>query len=101
MNDICASLQKHLVNMLLGRVEEASIHTGIKQIAIAGGVSANSGLRKDLELRAKKLNWKVFIPAFEYCTDNAGMIAMAAHFKFLKGDFCSIDVTPLARMPIN
>jgi N6-L-threonylcarbamoyladenine synthase len=99
--DICASLQRHLVKMLLTRVEQASQQTGINRIAIAGGVSANSALRKSLQELASKKNWEVFIPAFEYCTDNAGMIAMAAHYKFLKSEFCNIDVTPLARMPLN
>ncbi len=99
-NDICASLQQHLVNMLLTRVDQAAKQTGIKHIAVAGGVSANSGLRKSLTALGEQRGWKVFIPAFEYCTDNAAMIAMAAHFKFLKGAFCEIDVTPLARMPI-
>jgi N6-L-threonylcarbamoyladenine synthase len=101
LNDICASLQQHLVNMLLARLEQAVKRTGIKQIAIAGGVSANSGLRTSLTALGDKHGWRIFVPAFEYCTDNAGMIAMAAHFKFLKGDFCSLDTTPLARMPIN
>jgi len=100
LHDICASLQRHLVKMLLTRLEQASAQTGIKNIAIAGGVSANSGLRKSLEEMAVKQAWRVFIPAFEYCTDNAAMIAMVAHHKFLKGDFCDIEVTPLARMPI-
>lgn len=100
MYDICASLQHHLVKMLLDRVAEASIQTGIKEIAIAGGVSANSGLRNTLQQRAQEKGWTVFIPAFEYCTDNAAMIAMAAHFKYLRGEFCPIDVTPLARMPL-
>ena len=100
LHDICASLQQHLVNMLLDRVEEASFKTGIKEIAIAGGVSANSGLRSELKKRGQEMNWNVYIPAFEYCTDNAGMIAMAAYYKFLKKEFCSIDVTPMARMPI-
>src|SRR5688572_9869570 len=98
--DICASLQQHLVMMLLNRLKQASAQTGIKTIAIAGGVSANSGLRKSLNLIGETLGWKVFIPAFEYCTDNAAMIAIAAHYKFLKGDFTSLDVVPLARMPI-
>jgi N6-L-threonylcarbamoyladenine synthase len=101
LNDICASLQQHLVKMLLTRLEQASLKTGIKNIAIAGGVSANSGLRSALQELAAKKGWKVFIPAFEYCTDNAGMIAIAAHYKFLKKEFCSIDVTPLARMPLT
>jgi N6-L-threonylcarbamoyladenine synthase len=100
LGDICASLQHHLVTMLLTRVEQASSQTGIKQIAIAGGVSANSGLRKSLMGLGEKKGWRIFIPAFEHCTDNAAMIAMAAHYKFLKGDFCTLDVAPLARMPI-
>jgi N6-L-threonylcarbamoyladenine synthase len=98
--DICASLQQHLVMMLLDRLAEASEQTGITEIAIAGGVSANSGLRNSLQQLAKTKQWNVYIPAFEYCTDNAAMIAMAAHHKFLKGEFCSLDVSPLARMPL-
>jgi N6-L-threonylcarbamoyladenine synthase len=101
LNDICASLQSHLVMMLLHRVAQASQKTGIQNIAIAGGVSANSGLRKSLREMSTKKNWNVFIPAFEYCTDNAAMIAMVAHYKFLKSDFCAINVVPLARMPIE
>jgi N6-L-threonylcarbamoyladenine synthase len=98
--DICASLQNHLVTMLLTRLKQASHQTGIKTVAIAGGVSANSGLRKNLKLLGETLGWSIFIPAFEYCTDNAAMIAMTAHYKFLKGEFCGLDVTPLARMPV-
>jgi N6-L-threonylcarbamoyladenine synthase len=101
LNNICASIQRHLVNMLLNRVIDASEQTGIKEIAIAGGVSANSGLRSGLEKLANKKSWKVYIPAFEYCTDNAAMIAMAAHYKYLRKEFCNLDVSPLARMPIN
>lgn len=100
LNDICASLQAHLVGMLLKRVEQAAKQTNIKEIAIAGGVSANSGLRKSLLALADRKQWQVYIPAFEYCTDNAGMIAMAAHYKFLQNDFTDLSVTPLARMPI-
>jgi N6-L-threonylcarbamoyladenine synthase len=99
-DDICASLQHHLVTMLLNRLRQASAQTSIKTIAIAGGVSANSGLRKNLQALGETLGWKVFIPALEYCTDNAAMIAMAAHYKFLKGEFTSLDVVPLARMPL-
>jgi N6-L-threonylcarbamoyladenine synthase len=98
--DISASLQQHLVNMLLTRLIQASEQTGIRDIAIAGGVSANSWLRNSLKAVGEKKGWRIFIPAFEYCTDNAGMIAMAAHYKFLKGEFSALDVTPLARMPI-
>ena len=86
--------------MLLTRLIQASEQTGIRDIAIAGGVSANSGLRNSLKAVGEQKGWRIFIPAFEYCTDNAGMIAMAAHYKFLKGEFSALDVTPLARMPI-
>jgi N6-L-threonylcarbamoyladenine synthase len=99
--DICASLQHQLVKMLLDRLTEASAQTGIKEIAIAGGVSANSGLRNSLQQLAKSKGWNVYIPAFEYCTDNAAMIAMAAHYKYLKGEFCALDVSPLARMSLS
>lgn len=100
LNDICASLQHALIGMLLAKLEQASDQTGIREIAIAGGVSANSGLRKSLHALGEKKGWNIFVPAFEYCTDNAAMIAMAAHFKFLKKDFSPLDVTPLARMPV-
>lgn len=100
LHDICASLQHTLVSMLLSKLEKASEQMGIREIAIAGGVSANSGLRKNLKTIAEKRNWNIFIPAFEYCTDNAAMIAMAAHFKFLRKDFSRLDVTPLARMAV-
>jgi N6-L-threonylcarbamoyladenine synthase len=101
LTDICASLQRHLVGMLLTRLEQASMQTGIKNIAIAGGVSANSGLRTSLQQLGERKNWRIFIPRFEYCTDNAAMIAMAAHYKFLKEDFSTLEVVPLARMPIG
>jgi N6-L-threonylcarbamoyladenine synthase len=100
LNDICASLQHTLVSMLLSKLEKASEQTGIREIAIAGGVSANSGLRKSIKATADKRDWNIFIPAFEYCTDNAAMIAMAAHYKFLQKDFTTLEVTPLARMPV-
>jgi N6-L-threonylcarbamoyladenine synthase len=100
MNDVCASLQQHLVNMLLTRLVQASEQTGIKEIAIAGGVAANSGLRRGLATLAETKGWRIYIPMFEYCTDNAAMIAMAAHFKFIKGEFSGLEVTPLARMPL-
>lgn len=100
LHDICASIQHHIVKMLLDRLEEASEQTGVTEIAIAGGVSANSGLRNGLQQLGKKNRWNVYIPKLEYCTDNAAMIAMAAHYKFLKGEFCGLDVSPLARMPI-
>ncbi|WP_026945331.1 tRNA (adenosine(37)-N6)-threonylcarbamoyltransferase complex transferase subunit TsaD [Algoriphagus marincola] len=98
--DLCASIQYTLIEMLRIKLVQAAKETGIRQVAIAGGVSANSGLRKTLELEAKKRNWELFIPKFEYCTDNAAMIAMAAHFKYLEGEFSSLEVTPLAKMKI-
>lgn len=101
LNDICASIQHKLVQMLLKRVEQASAKTAISEIAIAGGVSANSGLRKSLQELAAKKGWNVYIPKFEYCTDNAAMIAVAAHFKYLNKDFAELSVAPLARMPIG
>lgn len=98
LNDICASVQHTLVRMVLQKLRRAARELNIKEVAIAGGVSANSGLRKTLHEMGEKEGWKVYIPDFQYCTDNAGMIAMAAHFKYLKGDFSSQDVSPLPRM---
>lgn len=97
--DICASLQANLIGMLLTRLKEASNITGIHDIAIAGGVSANKGLRSKLERMAEKEKWNVYIPSLEYCTDNAAMIAMAAHYKFIKQEFSDLSATPMARMP--
>jgi N6-L-threonylcarbamoyladenine synthase len=101
INDICASLQYRLIQMLIQKLKLAAKQTGIKQIAIAGGVAANSGLRSELQSLADKLNWTIYIPEFQYCTDNAAMIAMAAHFKFLKGEFCEMDVSPMANLAID
>lgn len=101
LNDICASLQRHLVQMLLHKLKLASQQTGIKEIAIAGGVAANSGLRNALADSAKELGWTIFIPDFQYCTDNAAMIAIAAHYKFLEGKFCGMDVAPVPNLGIG
>ncbi|MFM1912173.1 MAG: N(6)-L-threonylcarbamoyladenine synthase [Bacteroidota bacterium] len=98
--DICASVQYTLIQILLNKVKKSMRDLGLKQIAIAGGVSANSGLRKDLQDLGRKMGWEVFIPDFQYCTDNAAMIAIAAHFKAEKSEFCGHDVTPLARYKI-
>lgn len=100
LNDICASYQAHLIKYLLKNLLSVSKETGIKQIAIAGGVSANSGLRSELELLGKKHQWQTFIPKFEYCTDNAAMIAITGYYKFLNKEFCGLEVTPLARYDI-
>ncbi len=98
LDDICASIQKTLVGMLLQKLRKASREYRIKNIAIAGGVSANQGLRKSLAEMAEKEGWQVFIPEFEYCTDNAAMIAMAAHYKYLAGEFVGQEVSALPRM---
>lgn len=98
LDDICASIQKTLVDMLMLKLIKAARHHNIKNIAIAGGVSANSGLRNKMAETAESENWNVFVPDFQYCTDNAGMIAMAAHYKFLAKEFVSQGVTALPRM---
>ena len=97
LNDICASIQSRTVSILLNKLKKASEQTGIKNICIAGGVSANSGLRKAFEETGKELNWKTFIPPFQYCTDNAGMIAITAYYKYLGGDFTDLSISPSAR----
>lgn len=96
--DVCASVQERIITILLNKLKKAAVQFDIKNIAIAGGVSANSGLRTALNQAAEELNWNVFIPKFEYCTDNAAMIAIAGHYKFLNQDFVGQDVAPIARM---
>lgn len=98
MADICASIQHVLVEMLLQKLRKAVKQTGITEIAVAGGVAANSGLRSALERESSERGWRVYIPKFEYCTDNAAMIAMAAHFKFLAEDFATMEASPMPRM---
>jgi N6-L-threonylcarbamoyladenine synthase len=98
--DLSASIQFTIIKMLLNKVKRAINETGIKQIAIAGGVSANSGLRKSLNEMASKNGWKTFIPKLQYSTDNAAMIAMAGYFKFLDKEFATQDVTPYTRSRI-
>lgn len=97
LQDICASIQNRIVSILLNKLKKAAAETGIKNICIAGGVSANSGLRNSFTLLGEKLGWKTFIPSFEYCTDNAGMIAITAYYKYLEKDFTDLSVTPSAR----
>ncbi|NGM74577.1 tRNA (adenosine(37)-N6)-threonylcarbamoyltransferase complex transferase subunit TsaD [Sphingobacterium sp. SGL-16] len=99
MNDICASVQERIVSILLNKLKKAAKQTGVKDVAIAGGVSANSGLRESLLAMGEKYKWRVFIPKFEYCTDNAAMISIAGYHKYLKGEFVGQDVAPLARIP--
>lgn len=95
--DICASVQSRIVSILINKLKKAADQYGVREIAIAGGVSANSGLRAELLSTGAQEGWQVYIPKFEYCTDNAAMIAIAGHHKFLKGDFASQSVEPLAR----
>lgn len=95
--DICASIQHRIITILLNKLKKASLETGIRDVCIAGGVSANSGLRKALEETGVKEGWRTFIPAFQYCTDNAGMIAITAYYKLLAGQVDDLSVTASAR----
>lgn len=97
LQDVCASIQQRIVTILLNKLQKAAKETGIKNICIAGGVSANSGLRNGLTELGNRIGWNTFIPKFEYCTDNAGMIAITAYYKYLKEDFADITVSPTAR----
>lgn len=98
LEDICASIQHTIINILMDKLKKAVKQTGIRQIAIGGGVSANSGIRKTLKEAEEKYQWKTFIPKFEYTTDNAAMIAIAGHYKFITGDFADLGVTAKARI---
>jgi N6-L-threonylcarbamoyladenine synthase len=97
-NDICASVQSAIIEILMEKLILASRQTGIKHVAIAGGVSANSGLRKSLIETGEHLNWEVYIPEISYSTDNAAMIALTGYYKFLKKDFASHGDAPFARI---
>ena len=100
LNDICASVEKRIATILLNKLAKAAQAYGIKDVALAGGVSANTGLRQGLQALCDKNNWRCFIPKMEYCTDNAAMIAIAGYYKYLKGEFTDQSVAPLARMPL-
>jgi len=97
LNDICASVQDTIVTVLLKKLRKAARQMGIREIAIAGGVSANSALRAGLEVWGQREGWTTYIPAFQYCTDNAGMIGVTAYYKYLRGEFCGQEVAPYAR----
>jgi N6-L-threonylcarbamoyladenine synthase len=97
MSDLCASVQKCIISILIKKLIAASQHLKISEIAIAGGVSANSGLRKAVEEAGKKHQWNVYIPKFEYCTDNAAMIGITAYYKYLQKEFAGQDINPVAR----
>ncbi|PZD76843.1 tRNA (adenosine(37)-N6)-threonylcarbamoyltransferase complex transferase subunit TsaD [Mesonia sp. K7] len=95
--DICASYQYTIVKILTNKIKKAVKQTGIREIAIGGGVSANREIRETLQQLALKHHWKVHIPKFEYTTDNAAMIGIVGYYKYLEKDFCGLDVTPKAR----
>ena len=96
--DLCASLQGTIVEILLDKLVRASKDTGIRDIAIAGGVSANSGLRNGIVEAGRRRGWRTFLPEFKFTTDNAAMIAMAGYYRYKQGEFSSLDVSPEARM---
>ena len=95
--DICASIQHRIVSILLNKLKKAVAETGVTHICLAGGVSANSGLRQAFEELGIKNGWNTFIPAFEYCTDNAAMIAITGYYKYLAGQFSDLSVSATAR----
>jgi N6-L-threonylcarbamoyladenine synthase len=92
--DLCASIQHAIVRILIAKIKRASEETGIRDIAIGGGVSANSYLAQQMRILAKKKRWNVFIPPLEYTTDNAAMIGISAYYKYLDNDFESLDIKP-------
>jgi N6-L-threonylcarbamoyladenine synthase len=97
LNDLCAAIQEAIISSLMQKLVMASKETGINEIAVAGGVSANSALRKSLHLLGTERNWRVFIPAVQYSTDNAAMIAVTGYYKYLSGQFSAQHITPAAR----
>ena len=100
INDLCASLQFTIIEILMDKLVKASAITGITEIGIAGGVAANSGLRNALIRESGKRKWNIFIPEYEFTTDNAAMIAITGYFKYLKKDFSDHTITPLARYKV-
>lgn len=100
LNDICASIQHTIIGILMDKLKKAAAQTGIKEIAIAGGVSANSGIRKALQESEIKYGWSTYIPKFEYCTDNAAMIGIVGYLKYLDGKFSDQRIAAKARYVI-
>ncbi|HKM92248.1 MAG TPA: tRNA (adenosine(37)-N6)-threonylcarbamoyltransferase complex transferase subunit TsaD [Prolixibacteraceae bacterium] len=98
--NLCASLQKTIIDILLGKLVRASKELGIKEITVSGGVSANSGLRDELTTQAQKRGWNLFIPPFKFTTDNAAMIAITGYYKFLNNELATHDMVPFSRMVI-
>lgn len=99
-NDLCASLQKTIIDILMDKLHKASEDLGIKEVAVAGGVSANSALRSAFEDYSQKYNWKIHIPKFAYTTDNAAMVAISGYYKYIDKEFATPDVAPYARVSI-
>ncbi len=97
LDDICASIQHRIVTILLHKLKKASLETGIREICLSGGVAANSGLRLAFDELGRKMHWNTYIPAMQYCTDNAGMIAITGYYKYLAGDFSSLETSASAR----
>ena len=97
LSDICASIQGRIISILLNKYRKAARETGVTDLCIAGGVSANSGLRKAFQEMGVREGWRTFIPPFEYCTDNAAMIAITGHYKYLSGEFDPLSVSASAR----
>lgn len=98
LNDLCASLQATVVEVLMNKLRKAAKDLNISQVAVAGGVSANSALRQAFHDHGAKYGWEVYIPPFAFTTDNAAMIAITGYYKYQQGDFCSIEVIPFARL---
>jgi N6-L-threonylcarbamoyladenine synthase len=99
--DLSASLQFSIIEILMNKLRKAAKDLEIKEVALAGGVSANSGLRKAFEEHAEKYRWKIHVPPFAFTTDNAAMVAMTGHFKFLNREFCPVDAVPFSRVSLD
>lgn len=101
INDLCASLQFTIVDILMNKLQKASLDLNIKHVAVAGGVSANSSLQEAFYIFGKKYKRNIYIPSFEFTTDNAAMIAITGYFKYLRNEFCSLELVPYARVTEN
>jgi N6-L-threonylcarbamoyladenine synthase len=100
LNDLCASLQSTVVDILMSKLKKAVKDYGIKEVAVAGGVSANSALRAAFEDYSQRYKWNIYIPKFSYTTDNAAMVAIVGYFKYLDNDFCDISLPPFSKVTI-
>ncbi|WP_329903904.1 tRNA (adenosine(37)-N6)-threonylcarbamoyltransferase complex transferase subunit TsaD [Porphyromonas pogonae] len=98
--DLCASLQATVIDILMHKLRKAAKELGINEVAVAGGVSANTGLRDAFADHARRYRWNIYIPKFAYTTDNAAMVAMSGYFKYVQNDFCPIDAVPFARVTL-